>query len=80
MLHYFVDLHPLFALCFRLLRPASGAALVLREFHPVSTKLLAKPGASKKWKLAGSYFDAGLAPSAVAYSKVRVHGARVLQA
>ena len=46
-----------------------GGRLVLRDFHPVSTKLLAKPGASKKWKLAGSYFDARLAPSPVAYAK-----------
>lgn len=69
MLHYFLDLNPLFALAFRLLRPSAGATLVLREFHPISTKLLQKPGASKKWKLAGSYFDCDLATSAVAYSK-----------
>ncbi len=70
MLHYFLDLAPLFALAHRLLRPAAGAALIVRDFHPVSTKLLTKPGQSKKWKLTGSYFDGALAPSAVAYSKM----------
>lgn len=52
-----------------MLRPSTGASLVLRDFHPVSTKLLTKPGNSKKWKLTGSYFDDALVPSAVAYSK-----------
>jgi len=77
VLHYFLDLAPLFALTRRLLKPAARAKLILRDFHPVSTKLLTnvKPGGgSKKWKLAGSYFDAALAPSAVAYAKLVADG------
>ena len=87
MLHYFLDLRALFLAARRLLRPGGGR-LVVRDFHPASTKLLRFSGASAsssaagtaaggrgtgggrgRWKVDGSYFDAGLAPSAVAYAK-----------
>lgn len=65
VLHYFLDLGPLFAVVSCLLRP--GGMLLLREFHPVSTKLITSTG--KKHKVAGNYFAQDLVASDVAYSK-----------
>lgn len=53
VLHYFVDLLPLMAKVEQLLAP--GGRLLLREFHPVSTKLISSKG--KKHKVAGHYFS-----------------------
>jgi SAM-dependent methyltransferase len=53
VLHYFIDLHPLMSKVQQLLRP--GGRLLLREFHPVSTKLVSSKG--KKHKVAGDYFS-----------------------
>jgi hypothetical protein len=53
VLHYFVDLLPLMSKVQQLLRP--GGRLLLREFHPVSTKLISSKG--KKHKVAGDYFS-----------------------
>lgn len=49
VLHYFVDLAPLMGLAAALLAP--GGRLLLREFHPLSTKLLSSRG--KKHKASG---------------------------
>ena len=49
ILHYFIDLKPLMEVVKQLLAP--GGRLVLREFHPVSTKLITSRG--KKHKLTG---------------------------
>ena len=49
VLHYFLDLAPLLEVAARLLRP--GGQLLLRDFHPVSTKLITSRG--KKHKVAG---------------------------
>lgn len=65
VLHYFVDLLPLMKVIQQLLRPAG--TLLLREFHPVSTKLIASKG--KKHKVTGNYFETQLVASEVAYSK-----------
>jgi SAM-dependent methyltransferase len=53
VLHYFVDLLPLMSKVEQLLRP--GGRFLLREFHPVSTKLISSKG--KKHKVAGHYFS-----------------------
>ncbi|WIA40363.1 hypothetical protein OEZ86_013727 [Tetradesmus obliquus] len=65
VLHYFVDLLPLMAKVAQLLAP--GGRLLLREFHPMSTKLISSKG--KKHKVAGDYFSQTLVDSQVAYSK-----------
>lgn len=65
VLHYFIDLAPLMTVIAQLLRP--GGTLLLREFHPVDTKLL--KGKGKARKVAGDYFSQGLVSSSVAYSK-----------
>ncbi|KAK3246533.1 hypothetical protein CYMTET_43932 [Cymbomonas tetramitiformis] len=67
ILHYFVDLTPLLeGVVARLLRP--GGRLILREFHPISTKLISC-GRSGKHKVDGNYFDSSLIETRVAYSK-----------
>jgi SAM-dependent methyltransferase len=50
VLHYFLDLTPLLSVVHQLLRP--GGLLLLREFHPVSTKLITSKG--KKHKVTDS--------------------------
>lgn len=60
-----MDLAPLLSVVRQLLAP--GGRLVLREFQPVSTKLIASKG--KKHKVAGDYFSQALVSSSVAYSK-----------
>lgn len=65
VLHYFVDLAPLFAAVRQLLKP--GGRLLLREFHPVSTKLI--KGKGRKDRVDGNYFSQELVVSSVAYSK-----------
>lgn len=54
-----------------LLRP--GGRLVLRDFHPVSTKLVSSRG--KKLKADGDYFYSGLTATSVAHSKFGKGGA-----
>jgi hypothetical protein len=50
VLHYFVDLAPFMRVVAALLAP--GGRLLLREFHPLSTKLLSSRG--KKHKVSGA--------------------------
>mmetsp|Transcript_38871 Transcript_38871/g.74465 ORF Transcript_38871/g.74465 Transcript_38871/m.74465 type:complete len:176 (+) Transcript_38871:1300-1827(+) len=74
ILHYFVDLLPLLGhegVVPTLLRP--GGRLVLRDFHPVSTKLVSSRG--KKLKADGDYFYSGLTATSVAHSKFGKGGA-----
>ena len=65
VLHYFLDLAPLLAVVQQLLSP--GGKLLLREFHPVSTKLITSTG--KKHMVTGDYFSQALVRTPVAYSK-----------
>lgn len=65
VLHYFLDLAPLLSVVKQLLVP--HGRLLLREFHPISTKLITSKG--KKHKVTGDYFSQGLVGSSVAYSK-----------
>lgn len=70
ILHYFADLVPLFQVAQGLLRP--GGIFVLRDFHPVSTKLISSRGTTakiRKHKVDGDYFDTSLTESDVAYGK-----------
>jgi hypothetical protein len=57
-----------------LLRP--GGRLLLREFHPASTKLLAlPPGGGRKRVTLADYFSPSLAAVPVAFSKYAAEGA-----
>jgi 2-polyprenyl-3-methyl-5-hydroxy-6-metoxy-1,4-benzoquinol methylase len=65
ILHYFVDLEPLFRVVERLLR--SGGRLILQDFHPITTKLISSRG--KRHKVSGNYFDKAIISTNVAHSK-----------
>ncbi|MCA0989351.1 class I SAM-dependent methyltransferase [Guptibacillus algicola] len=65
ILHYFLDLHPLFHIVNKILKP--GGHFILQEFHPISTKLITSKG--KKHKVDGNYFDPTIQRTNVAYSK-----------
>jgi SAM-dependent methyltransferase len=70
IVHYFTDLDPLMRVARRLLRP--GGRFVLRDFHPVSTKLISSRGSSaatRKHKVTGDYFDTSLEEKAVPFAK-----------
>ncbi|MEW5308838.1 MAG: hypothetical protein WDW38_000768 [Sanguina aurantia] len=58
ILHYFVNLDAFMGVAAWCLKP--GGRLVLRDFHPVSTKLLSSKG--KKHKATGNYFNQDLVP------------------
>lgn len=65
VLHYLIDLHPLFETVSNLL--SKGGRFCLHEFHPVSTKLITSSG--KKHKVTGNYFDPTIEENQVAFSK-----------
>ncbi|HYK72438.1 MAG TPA: methyltransferase domain-containing protein, partial [Pseudoneobacillus sp.] len=65
VLHYFLDLQPLFQTVGKLL--ASDGQFILHEFHPISTKLITSSG--KKHKVVGNYFNPSIESSSVAFSK-----------
>lgn len=70
ILHYFVELEPLFGLVSELLKP--GGRMLLQDFHPVSTKLISSRGTTariRKHKVDGDYFDSTIQEVEVAYSK-----------
>lgn len=70
ILHYFLDLAPLFHVVHALLKP--GGMLVLQDFHPVSTKLISSKGTTaniRKHKVTGDYFDSSIEEKEVAFSK-----------
>jgi 2-polyprenyl-3-methyl-5-hydroxy-6-metoxy-1,4-benzoquinol methylase len=70
IVHYFTDLTPLMSVVRGLLRP--GGRFVLRDFHPVSTKLISSRGntaATRKHKVTGDYFDTTLEEKEVPYAK-----------
>ncbi|WNS45090.1 class I SAM-dependent methyltransferase [Paenibacillus sp. MMS20-IR301] len=70
IVHYFTDLAPFMATAYRLL--ASGGKFVLRDFHPVTTKLISSKGSTakvRKHKVSGDYFDTALEEKRVSYSK-----------
>jgi ubiquinone/menaquinone biosynthesis C-methylase UbiE len=70
IVHYFTDLAPFMAIVQRLLAP--GGTFVLRDFHPVTTKLISSKGSTakvRKHKVSGDYFDTALEEKQVSYSK-----------
>lgn len=70
IVHYFTDLGPLMRVAHGLLRP--GGRFVLRDFHPVSTKLISSRGGTaktRKHKVTGDYFDTALEEKEAPYAK-----------
>lgn len=70
ILHYFTDLKPFIEMIFKLLK--NGGMLVIRDFHPVSTKLITSRGSTakvRKHKVTGDYFDTSFKEKEVSYSK-----------
>ncbi|HII4441489.1 TPA: class I SAM-dependent methyltransferase [Clostridium perfringens] len=75
ILHYFSDLSPFMNVIHGLLK--DGGKAVLRDFHPVSTKLITSRGSTakvRKHKVTGDYFDTSLEEKEVAYSKYLEEG------
>lgn len=70
IVHYFTDLAPFMETVIQLLAP--GGKFVLRDFHPVTTKLISSKGSTakvRKHKVSGDYFDTSLEEKKVSYSK-----------
>ncbi|WP_082726776.1 class I SAM-dependent methyltransferase [Paenibacillus riograndensis] len=70
IVHYFTDLVPFMDTVCQLLTP--GGRFVLRDFHPVTTKLISSKGSTakvRKHKVSGDYFDTALEEKKVSYSK-----------
>lgn len=70
ILHYFLELKPLFNVVSTLLK--SGGRMVLQDFHPVSTKLISSRGTTakiRKHKVNGDYFDTSLEERDISFSK-----------
>ncbi|WP_214483540.1 methyltransferase domain-containing protein [Bacillus sp. SM2101] len=62
VLHYFIDLEPLFKLVFQSLK--YGGKLILRDYHPIVSKLLQ---GENELKAAGDYFQEEVIDEDVAY-------------
>lgn len=70
ILHYFTDLQPFFRVLKETLK--TGGKLILRDFHPISTKLIVSRGSTakvRKHKVEGDYFAKDLIETEAAYSK-----------
>ncbi|WP_340003420.1 class I SAM-dependent methyltransferase [Paenibacillus sp. FSL K6-0276] len=70
IVHYFTDLAPFMETVRRLLSP--DGVFILRDFHPVTTKLISSKGSTakvRKHKVSGDYFDTTLEEKKVSYSK-----------
>ncbi|MNO23555.1 bifunctional 3-demethylubiquinone-9 3-methyltransferase/ 2-octaprenyl-6-hydroxy phenol methylase [compost metagenome] len=70
IVHYFTDLAPFMDTAYQLLSPKGR--FVLRDFHPVTTKLISSKGSTakvRKHKVSGDYFDTTLEEKRVSYSK-----------
>nr|WP_279381047.1 class I SAM-dependent methyltransferase [Alkaliphilus hydrothermalis] len=75
ILHYFSDLKPFFNVFYRSLK--EEGIMVLRDFHPVSTKLITSRGTTakiRKHKVTGDYFDTSLEEQDISYSKFMSEG------
>ncbi|WP_340023810.1 class I SAM-dependent methyltransferase [Paenibacillus sp. FSL K6-1096] len=81
IVHYFTDLSRFMAVARRLLAP--GGTFVLRDFHPVTTKLISSKGSTakvRKHKVSGDYFDTALEEKQVSYSKYMPDGGSTAEA
>ncbi|GAU75774.1 bifunctional 2-polyprenyl-6-hydroxyphenol methylase/3-demethylubiquinol 3-O-methyltransferase UbiG [Fusibacter sp. 3D3] len=70
IIHYFQDLKPFFQMALKLL--GQNGKFILRDFHPVSTKLITSRGSTakvRKHKVTGNYFSTELEEQEVAFSK-----------
>jgi 2-polyprenyl-3-methyl-5-hydroxy-6-metoxy-1,4-benzoquinol methylase len=70
ILHYFTDLSLFFGLCYRSLK--ENGKCIVKDFHPVSTKLISSRGHTakiRKHKVDGDYFSTALVEKKVAFSK-----------
>lgn len=70
ILHYFTDLSPFFNLIYGLMIPGGNA--IIKDFHPISTKLISSRGSTakvRKHKVDGDYFSQDLIEHDVAYGK-----------
>ncbi|OMD64152.1 SAM-dependent methyltransferase [Paenibacillus odorifer] len=70
IVHYFTNLTLFMETARRLLSP--GGVFILRDFHPVTTKLISSKGSTakvRKHKVNGDYFDSSLEEKKVSYSK-----------
>ncbi|WP_328805524.1 class I SAM-dependent methyltransferase [Paenibacillus apii] len=75
IVHYFTDLKPFMDTAYSLLAP--GGTFILRDFHPVSTKLISSKGSTakiRKHKVTGDYFDSTLEEKRVSYAKYSPEG------
>jgi 2-polyprenyl-3-methyl-5-hydroxy-6-metoxy-1,4-benzoquinol methylase len=79
IVHYFTDLAPFASIVTELV--AEGGRFVLRDFHPVATKLLAFRGPSaktRKVKVSGDYFDSALHEEDAPFATFRAPAAAAL--
>jgi len=70
ILHYFTDLKPFINIIYKLL--GNKGLFVIKDFHPVSTKLITSRGTTakiRKHKVTGDYFDTSLEEKDVSFSK-----------
>lgn len=70
ILHYFMDLKPFIHIIYELL--GDKGLFIIRDFHPISTKLITSRGSTakvRKHKITGDYFDTTLEEKNVSYSK-----------
>ncbi len=70
ILHYFTELKPFIQIIYKLL--GDKGRFVLRDFHPVTTKLITSRGTTakiRKHKVTGDYFDTSLEEKDISYSK-----------
>jgi 2-polyprenyl-3-methyl-5-hydroxy-6-metoxy-1,4-benzoquinol methylase len=70
ILHYFTDLTPFMSIIYYVLK--DNGIFILKDFHPVSTKLLTYRGSTakvRKYKVSGDYFNTSLEKVEVAFSK-----------
>lgn len=70
ILHYFLDLEQFFGIISKLLKP--DGKFILRDFHPVSNKLITSKGTTakiRKHKVDGDYFSKELVESEISYEK-----------
>lgn len=75
ILHYFTNLKPFFEVAYSLLK--RGGRFIIRDFHPVTTKLISSRGSTakvRKHKVDGDYFDTTLEENEVSFAKYLPEG------
>lgn len=70
ILHYFIDLQPFMNVVHDVLE--NGGEFIIKDFHPISTKLISYRGSTakvRKYKITGDYFDSSIEKVEAAFSK-----------